>query len=82
MDFVWFLIEIYGLKLGGFDEKYKFYGAESDFIDRANKQFGYRCAWVKDAFVHHIGEASVKNSDMDVQKERSNARELYWKTRK
>lgn len=66
---------------GGFDEKYYFYGSESDLIDRAQNK-GIKCAWRKDAFVYHIGEASVKASGMDVKKEREKSRELYWSTRK
>lgn len=68
-------------ELGGFDERYSFYGAESDFIDRAKTQKGYVCAWAKESFVYHIGERSVKKSPMNVDVERKRARELYWSTR-
>jgi GT2 family glycosyltransferase len=67
-------------KLGGFDKQYKHYGQESDFIDRA-KQLGWAAYWRKDAFVHHIGEASVKASGIDAAKARAEAKQIYWSTR-
>jgi len=66
--------------IGSFNEQYNFYGQESDYIDRA-KQEGYKCVWRKDAFVWHIGEASVKTSDMDVKQEREKAKKIYWSNR-
>ena len=66
--------------LGGFDPKYKHYGQESDFIDRA-KHLGYDSFWRKDSFVWHVGEASVKKSGMDVTAARNEAKKLYWETR-
>lgn len=68
-------------KLGGFDERYALYGQESDFIDRA-KKLGLHCYWRKDAFVHHVGEASIKSSGVNVEEERNKAKKLYWSTRK
>jgi GT2 family glycosyltransferase len=68
-------------ELGGFDPKYKHYGQESDFIDRAHKQ-GWSSYWRQDAFVYHIGEASVQASGIDVGAARTEAKKLYWSTRK
>ena len=67
--------------LGGFDPKYRHYGQESDFIDRACKQ-GWHSYWRQDAFVFHIGEASVQASGIDVEAARTEAKQLYWSTRK
>jgi GT2 family glycosyltransferase len=67
--------------LGGFDPKYKHYGQESDFIDRAHKK-GWLSYWRQDAFVYHIGEASVKASGIDVNAARKEAKKIYWSTRK
>lgn len=64
-------------ELGGFDPRYKFYGQESDFIDRAHQR-GYKSFWRQDAFVYHHGEASVKASDLDVEAARARARKIYW----
>lgn len=69
-------------KLKGFDERYSFYGAESDFIDRAKTQLGLVSVWRKDAFVYHYGEMSIKKSGMDVNKAREQAKKIYWSTRK
>jgi GT2 family glycosyltransferase len=68
-------------ELGGFDPMYKHYGQESDFIDRA-RICGWSCYWRQDAFVYHIGEASVKASGLDVEAARNEAKKLYWSTRK
>jgi len=68
------------IELRGFDERYNFYGQESDFIDRAQRQ-GYKSVWRQDAFVHHIGEQSITHSKMDVNEERQKAKDLYWSTR-
>jgi len=67
-------------ELGGFNPKYKLYGQESDFIDRAQR-LGYKVAWRKDAFVYHKGEASVNAHKYDADKERKIARKLYWADR-
>jgi len=64
-------------ELGGFDPRYKFYGQESDFIDRAHRK-GYKSFWRQDAFVYHHGEASVKASKMDVTGARNEAKKIYW----
>ena len=69
------------LTLNAFDERFKFYGSESNFIDLAQQQ-GYKCVWQKDSFVYHVGEASVKSSKMNVQEEREKAKKLYWGDRK
>jgi O-antigen biosynthesis protein len=68
-------------ELKGFDPKYKHYGQESDFIDRAHKQ-GWKSYWRQDAFVYHIGEASVKSSGMNAEAARTEAKKIYWSTRK
>jgi len=68
-------------KLDGFDVRYKHYGQESDLIDRA-KKLGYKSYWRQDAFVYHIGEASVKASGINVVFSRKEALDLYWGTRK
>jgi len=68
------------VKLNGFDEKYELYGQESDFIDRA-KSLGLHSAWVKGAFVFHHGELSVKTHGIDVAKERTKAKAVYWAAR-
>ena len=65
-------------KLGGFDEKYDFYGAESDFIDRAIRLFEYISVWAQSAFVKHIGGASIKASGKNQESERKRALKLYW----
>jgi GT2 family glycosyltransferase len=70
------------IALNGFDERYTLYGQESDFIYRAVKQLGLYCAWRKDAFVFHHGEASVKAAKIDVEAERKKAKDIYWKERK
>lgn len=67
--------------MGGFDLQYKHYGQESDLIDRASKS-GWKCYWRQDAFVYHIGEASVKASDIDAEAARKEAKKIYWSTRK
>ena len=64
-------------KLGGFDERFRFYGQESMFQFKA-QQLGYKIVWKKDAFVYHIGEASIKTCDRDVEAERKEAKKLYW----
>jgi len=69
------------VELNGFDSKYKHYGQESDFIDRA-KQRGLEAYWRQDSFVHHIGEASVKASGIDAEAARTEAKKIYWGTRK
>jgi GT2 family glycosyltransferase len=69
------------LKLKGFDPRYPFYGAESDFCDRAMK-LGYKCVWRQDAFVYHIGSASIKAANKSEEEERRKALKLYWSTRK
>jgi cellulose synthase/poly-beta-1,6-N-acetylglucosamine synthase-like glycosyltransferase len=69
------------VEMKGFDSNYKHYGQESDLIDRA-KARGWKSYWRKDAFVYHIGEASVKASGMDVDAARDEARKLYWSKRK
>jgi len=68
-------------ELSGFDPKYKHYGQESDFIDRAHQK-GWTSYWRQDAFVYHIGEASVKASGIDVEAARNEAKKIYWSTRK
>lgn len=68
-------------QLGGFNEKYKLYGQESDFIDRA-QQAGYKAVWRKDAFVFHHGEVSVKKHGYDVETERNRAKKIYWGDRR
>jgi hypothetical protein len=70
------------IKLGGFDTRYGLYGQESDFIDRAQRELGLHCLWRKDAFVFHRGETSVKASNVNVDKERTKAKELYWQERR
>jgi GT2 family glycosyltransferase len=69
------------LRLRGFDERYKLYGQESDFVDRAQK-LGLKVVWRKDAFVYHEGEASVKAHSYDVQAEREKAKRIYWQDRR
>jgi len=68
-------------ELGGFDPRYRHYGQESDLIDRATK-LGYYPYWRKDAFVWHVGEASVEKSGLDVRAAREEAKRLYWESRK
>lgn len=63
-------------KLNGFDESYTLYGQESDFIQRA-KKLGYKCWWRKDVFVYHLGEATSKKFNIDVEEERKKAKHLY-----
>ena len=60
-----------------FDERFPFYGQESLFQWKV-QQLGYKLAWRKDSFVYHIGEASIKSSNMDVDIERNKAKRLYW----
>lgn len=67
--------------LGKFDERYTLYGQESDLMNKAQNQ-GYKCVWRKDAFVWHQGEASVKASGLDVEKEREKAKAIYWRRRR
>jgi len=62
----------------GFDERYEFYGAESIFIYKAMKMCGYKCAWRKDAFVYHIGSASGKACNINIEKQRRRARQMYF----
>ncbi len=69
------------MQLRGFNEEYSLYGQESDLIDRAMRKLSLYCAWRKDAFVFHHGEASVKASNVDVEVERKRAKELYWRSR-
>lgn len=66
--------------LHGMDERYGLYGQESDFIDRA-RQLELVCAWRKDAFVFHHGEASVKANKVNVAEERKKAKAIYWTDR-
>lgn len=68
-------------ELDGFDPRYKHYGQESDFIDRAHR-LGYRSFWRLDSFVFHHGEMSVKASEMDVDKARQEAKKIYWGDRR
>lgn len=68
--------------INGLDERYGLYGQESDFIDRANRQLNLFCAWRKDSFVFHHGEASVKANKVDVDQERQKAKAIYWADRK
>lgn len=67
-------------ELNGFDTRYKLYGQESDFIDRAQKK-GHTCAWRKDSFVFHHGEASVRAHGHDAKAERYIAKKIYWTDR-
>jgi GT2 family glycosyltransferase len=67
--------------LNGFDERYGLYGQESDFIDRAKQDLALECAWRKDAFVYHHGEASIKAHAVDVAAERKKAKDIYWRDR-
>jgi cellulose synthase/poly-beta-1,6-N-acetylglucosamine synthase-like glycosyltransferase len=67
-------------ELEGFDERYKLYGQESDFVDRAQR-IGYKALWRKDAFVWHEGEASVKAHGYSAKKERELAKKIYWSER-
>lgn len=69
------------LELHGMDERYELYGQESDFIDRAKNCLSLVCAWRKDAFVFHHGEASVKANNINVAEERKKAKTIYWKDR-
>lgn len=46
--------------IGGFDEDYGHYGQENDLLYRMQKA-GFKTYWRKDAFVHHVGQASSKN---------------------
>ena len=68
-------------ELNGFDERYDFYGAESDFINRGQTKFGWTCAWRKDSFVWHKGGASIAASEKDEKAERERAKKLYWSER-
>jgi GT2 family glycosyltransferase len=67
--------------LHGMDERYGLYGQESDFIDRAKLFLDLVCAWRKDAFVFHHGEASVKAHKVNVAEERQRAKAIYWADR-
>lgn len=67
--------------LGKFDERYDFYGSESDLIERG-MQKGYKAAWIKGSFVYHIGSAAVNASDRDQTVERNRAKKLYRENRK
>lgn len=69
-------------RLDGFDERYGLYGQESDFIDRAKRHLDLACAWRKDAFVFHHGEASIKAHAVDVANERGKAKTIYWADRR
>jgi len=64
------------MNLGGFDERFKLYGQESDLLKRAQEK-GYRFAWRQDAFVYHIGEATMKAAKVDIKSERAVARAMY-----
>jgi len=68
--------------LNKFDERYTFYGQESDFIDRSRTALGLNCYWSQGSFVWHEGEASVRVSGMDVEKERMKAKQLYHSERR
>lgn len=65
-------------KLDGFDERYDFYGAESDFIERSVRIHKYKSVWAKDAFVKHIGSASINKSGKNQEEARKKALKLYW----
>jgi len=67
-------------EINGFNEQYNLYGSESDFCDRATK-VGYKYAWRKDVFIHHLGESSSKAYAIDTIKEREKAKKLYWESR-
>lgn len=49
--------------LGGFDERFQFYGEDTDFFYRAAK-LG-RVAWAKGAYVHHYGQQSFAKAEQD-----------------
>jgi GT2 family glycosyltransferase len=65
-------------QLGGFNPTYKFYGQESDFMYKSNR-LGKMVVWRRDSFVFHHGEASIKASGKNVERERNKARDLYKK---
>jgi GT2 family glycosyltransferase len=68
-------------ELGGFDKRFIHYGQESDLCDRAHK-LGYESYWCQGVFVHHVSEASVKASGMDIEAARQEAKNIYWSERK
>ena len=65
-------------ELGGFSPEFRFYGQESEFNWRV-RQAGFWTVWRKDAFVYHIGRASVmaavERGEFDYAAEVRHARE-------
>jgi len=68
-------------EIGGFDTRFPLYGQESKFLDDAMNK-GYKCVWRKDAFVHHVGEATMKAAGVDTKSERKKATDLYWRLKR
>jgi GT2 family glycosyltransferase len=64
------------LELGCFDERFTLYGQESDLLKRAAKR-GYKFVWRQDAFVYHMGGATMKMAKVNIPAERNKARTIY-----
>lgn len=68
-------------ELGGFDERFKLYGEDSDFFYRMKKA-GYKLITNYNAFVYHHGKKSqsiAEDRGKDVQQLRQDASALYQK---
>lgn len=69
-------------RLGGFNPKFTFYGAETEFFHRVNLS-GLKVAVCENTFVYHEGAASLreaeKRGEMSEEAERNKGRALYKK---
>jgi len=70
--------------IGKFDERFAFYGNETEFNDRAMRH-GYKLGFVRAAFVFHRGEATVKRAEArgeyQVKDWRKTGMDLWLKTK-
>lgn len=68
------------IEVGGFSEEFGFYAQENEFLHRV-QMAGYRTLWRKDAYVWHVGEASVRKEaekeGLDIAEERRRGNILY-----
>jgi cellulose synthase/poly-beta-1,6-N-acetylglucosamine synthase-like glycosyltransferase len=68
-------------ELGGFREDFPFYGQESEFSLRTILA-GYKLCWTPNAFVWHLGSASVKaaeeRGELNMEEERRKGLKKYW----
>ena len=67
-------------EVGGFNEKFRLYAQENEFLHRIQK-VRYKTYWRKDAFIWHYGEASgkkmVENGELNIDEEREIGNKLY-----